>query len=459
MAGRTLWFMGVALAVGVVGFALPGRASETRMAMRIFFQDEDTQMLKWADVPAGGTSVGVVADVPGFPRLDTERQSLVQMAAASGLLMVGVRDDDDGNFQSGWVLVDTGVEAEDHGDHSHWRYVRPPRVRAVQLDTQQGNPAHLYCYDGVFYLANDQKSGFTRLDPGSVSPADDAAAIRQKSRFISGGGGHITLAVHNRSLALATWIDREGPNKGRVDITALSPAGAAAAVGSIYLPTGGLHGATACQGKVFLAPADGICWINVNLPLPLDPKLLAVHHVALSRVDDKPLRTGAFHTLGKHVGFVTGAGKHAAVCFVDASQSQLDLIRVPLKMADDNRPTGPALVQPRKGPPLAFVFHDHPADVEAPNRLTMLELDPNRDGSWKDAQIAQEMDVGKSRVVGHSGHHHVDFDADGRYAVFTNPGDGTLVLMDLVRRSVLAEARVGGAPSQIVAVGGRATKD
>uniref|UniRef100_A0A7C2JWZ2 Uncharacterized protein n=1 Tax=Schlesneria paludicola TaxID=360056 RepID=A0A7C2JWZ2_9PLAN len=429
-----------------------------RVATRVFFQDDDARTLKWADVSVGdAVTLGSVSEIDGFPKLDAGRQALVQMAAASGLLLVGVRDDDDGAFQSGWVLVDTGVEEEEHGDHSHWRYPRPPRVRAMQLDDQQGNPAHLYCYDGVFYLANDRKNGFTRLDPQRIKPADDAAGIRQQARFIPGGGGHITLAVTNRSLGLATWIDGDGPNKGRVDISVISPNGSAAIAGSIHLPHGGLHGATACQGKAFFAPADGVCWIDTGTTPVVDPKQVTIHHLSLGKVNDKPLRTGAFQTFGRHVAFTTGAGPHTAVCFADASRPQIELIRVPLAMAEGNRAVGPYLVQPRKGSPLGFVFHDHPAGVDAPNRLTILELDPNGDGQWSDAKTAMDLDVGKSRVEGHSGHHHLDFDADRRRGVFSNPGDGTLVVFSLDDRKPVAELSVGGAPTKIVAVGGRAS--
>lgn len=434
-------------------------ASEPRVATRIFFQDEEQHALKWTDLLVRDSPFGPVSVVEGFPRLDPERQQLVQMAAAGGWLLVGVRDDEEGAYQSGWVLIETGVETEEHGDHFHWRYVRPPRVRAVQLDNQQGNPAHLYCYDGIFYLANDKKAGFTRLDPAHLKAEDDADTLRRKAQFISGGGGHITLAVHERTLAFATWIDREGPNKGRVDIAALSATGSAACAGSLYFPLGGLHGATACQNKVFFAPAEGIYWIDVSQPWPLDPRQIAIRHVSLGSVDDRPLRTGAFQTLGKYVGFVTGAGEHAQVCFADASQPTIELVRVAVKMAADNRPVGPFLIKPRRGSPLAFVFHDHLPDVEAPNRLTVLELDPNGDGSWRDARVAQEHEVGRARVEGHSGHHDLAFDADRRSGIFTNPGDGTLVLYDLVRRQPQSELRVGGIPSQIVAVGGRALRD
>ncbi len=118
-----------------------------------FFQDDVSKTLKWADLFLGQTlTLGKVKEVAGFPKLDPEKQTLVQMESARGYLMVGVRDEEDGEYQSGWVLIESGVEEEEHGDHSHWHYAREPKVRASMLDEHQGNPAHLYCYDQVFLL-------------------------------------------------------------------------------------------------------------------------------------------------------------------------------------------------------------------------------------------------------------------------------------------------------------------
>ena len=427
-----------------------------RVLTRLIFQDDDAKTLKWADLLAGEPpQLGPITAVAGFPQLDKEHQSLVQMEAASGVILVGVRDDDDGQFQSGWVLIDTGVEANEHGDHAHWSAPRTPIVRAQVRDTQQGNPAHLYVYDGMFYLANDQKNGFTRFDPNGINPKDDAAIIRKRAAFHAGGGGHITLAAIGNSVAYSSWIDREGTNKGRVDVTPLSASGTSKARYSFQLPHGGIHGAVANQGKVFFAPSDGICWVNADPSLQADPKMIAVQQLSLGKDGDRPRRTGAFTTFGKHVAFVAGAGPKAEVGFMDASAKEIKLNRLTVPMAEGNLPAGLEIVQPRKGPLLALVFHDHTPDVDAPYRLSLLEVDPNRNGNWTDAKIGTELDVGRARVDGHAGHHSVAFDADRRRAIFSNPGDGTLTVLDLESRKVVTEFRVSGVPSKLIAQGGR----
>lgn len=436
--------------------ASPTATSSRRILTRIFFQDDEARTLKWADVLDGSPpELGSIQIVADFPTLDADRQSLVQMESAEGLLLIGVRDDDGGAYQSGWVLVDTGVDAEDHGSHSHWYYHRPPRVRAAVLDEQQGNPAHLYCYQDVFYLANDRLNGYTRLDPAAVAPDDDAARIRELAAFHQGGGGHITLAVTDDGFGYASWIDRKGDNAGRVDVTALSPTGNTEIAYSFHLPYGGIHGATYNQGKVFLTPADGLCWVSAGGEPSLSSESTDVQHLSLGDVDGKPRRTGAFTNFDRHVAFVTGSGADAELNLIDAAAETLELARVPLDMAEGNRPAGLSIVRPRRSSPLAYVFHDHPEDVDAPNLLTVVELDPNRDGDFTDAQIAQVIEVGRCLVEGHSGHHSIDFDEDRRYAMFTNPSDGTLVLFSLDERTPIGEFTVGGAPSKVLVIGGR----
>lgn len=426
------------------------------VATRLLFQDEQASTLRWADLRVGGgLSLGDVQEVAGFPKLDPQRQRLVQMEAVDGWLLVGVRDDAGGTFQSGWVLVETGVVQESHGDHFDWRYAGPPRVRAVCLDDQQGNPAHLYVYDGVFYLANDRRGGVTRLDPRSIRPGDSPQDICAKAKFYSAGGGHITLAAVKDRVLYATWIDREGEHAGRVDVVPLSGPHEGQHAYALSLPSGGLHGATTAGGKVFFAPAVGICWVAADLaPRPHAPQP-PVHHLDLGTDGERPRRTGGFATLGAYVAFVTGGGPDAALYVIDAAAKEPQPIRVPVPMAEGNRPAGLRLVRPRASTPVALLFHDHPADVDAPNLMTIVALDPNGDGDWRDAKVQQELEVGPSRVQDHAGHHAVAFDADGRRAIVSNPGDGTLAVYSFDQSRLVAQFTVGGCPAKLVAIGGR----
>jgi hypothetical protein len=445
------------VAVLVVGLSQAGGADSSRILTRVFFQDDDVGAIQWADVLWGQPpTLGPVRPVAGFPKLDSERQTLVQMRAAGGMLLVGVRDDSGGTFQSGWVLIDSGVKQEPHGDHSHWSYPQAPRVRAATLDEKQGNPAHVYCYEGIFYVANDRLNGYTRLDLAEVAAQDTAEKIRSRAAFHQGGGNHITLAVSG-NFGFSAWIDREGENRGRVDITALKPRGNTRLASSFQLPSGGIHGAIANQGKVFFAPSDGIWWVAANQAPNF--KANTIHHLSLGKKDETPRRTGAFVNLGRYIGFVAGAGDDATLGLIDVAQANPAVVQVPLDMADGNRPAGLTMAISRGGKPLAFVFHDHAQDVEAPDLLSIVELDPNSDKDFADAKVAAAIAVGRARVEGHSGHHSLDLDAERRRAIIANPGDGTLATVSLADRTIEQEFKVGGAPSSIVCIGGRQEAD
>lgn len=423
---------------------------------RLFFQDHDARALKWADVTEakdGKLSLGAVADVAGFPKLDAKKQSLVQMRECKGRLLVGVRDDDEGGFASGWVMVATGAKYADHGDHGHWSYKKPPQVIASKLDKEQGNPAHLYLYDDHFYLANDRKDGYTRFDPDEFSVTPSGTAAAGTPRFHPGGGNHITLATVGNKVGYGSWIDGGGPNKGRVDVT---PLGDKPAIKySFALPTGVIHGAAACAGKVFFAPADGICWVSADLDTKKSKDDVKVNHIPLGKADDKPLRTGAFATHANHVLCVTGKGADGRLVVLDASAADPKLVAVPLNGKDGHKPLTPVVVAAKGGKnPLAFVFHDRDAESKIDDLCDVIALDPNGDGKFADAKVLKTIPVGKSAVSGHSGHHDFGTDADGRLAFFTNPGDGTVTALDVKTLTVRATFKVGGKPTALAVVGG-----
>lgn len=463
MSFRPRSFLALAcLLLPIVGYSATAAAAEPggsvssgRAVTRLFIQDPEKLTVMWADVLAQEPPVLTAAKaVEGFPTLDPDRQSLVQMAASGGKIMVGIRDQEDGEFQSGWVLIDTGVEEEDHGDHSHWYYNHPPRVIASRLDESQGNPAHLYCYDGVFYLANDRIGGFTRLDPRAIPDNAEEATIQAMAAFHVGGNGHITLAVAG-DLAFSTWMSRQPENAKRVDVTAVSAGGNRDVAYSFDALSGGLHGATYQAGKLFLAPSEGINWIAVPESAKAKPESLTVHHIDLGGNEEKAYRTGAFTTWDGHVMFTSGSGAASFLGIIDARAETPEVTRVAIEIDANSRAHGPAIVRTRSQGPIAFVFHDHGKGVDAPNVATVIELDPNRDGNFADARIATEITVGASQVEGHGGHHDMAFDALGRYGVITNPGDRTLDILSMADFQAVVRIEVPFTPARLLSVGGR----
>lgn len=427
---------------------------------RLFVQDVKTASLRWADlrVASGKLALDPPADVTGFPKLIPARQKLVQMRESGSLVCVGVRDDADGAFGSGWVLVQTGVGYADHGDHGHWSYKKPPEVVDSRLDTKQGNPAHLYLYGGRFFLANDKLNGYTRLDPSKYATNEARALGKGEPRFLVGGGGHITLAVVEDKVGYACWIDGGGPNKGRVDVTPVAGAAKPEPAYSFALPSGGIHGATAAAGKVFFAPAEGICWVDADLGLKLKGDQVKVRHIDLGAEGDRPRRTGAFVTHGHHVLFTTGK-ESPALAVLNAKRAEPKPVLVPLAAKKGTHATTPEVATTVDGKAYAFVFHDRAKGSDADDVLEVVALDPNGDGDLADAKSLKTLKVGKSAVDGHFGHHDLAFDADRKYGFFTNPGDGTISVLSLKTLDVVATFQVGGTPGAIVARGGEDQPD
>ena len=418
---------------------------------RVLWQDRATESLMWGEVHGGEKWIVSASPVKNFPKLDVEKQNLKHMKVAQGHLLIGVRDNDDGKFQSGWVSVDTGVREEPHGDHSHWRFVSSPSVKSSRLDADQGNPAHLYVYNGHFYLANDKKNGFTHIDPKDLAarPAQECGA------FFSGGGNHITMAAVDYVVCYATWIDGDGPDGGRVDVVNLKKTGGDKLAYSFKLPTGVIHGATANSGRVFFAPADGVCWVASDTTMTKSAETVVVNHISLGKEEgaEKPNRTGAFVNHRTWVLFTTGgAGGKSSLCLLDTAAAQPTVVKLPINVAAGLSLTTPEVVLAAGGKRYAFLFQDK-QEGELQEQLTIVDLDPNGDRNLSDAAIAKTIPVGASKVDGHQGHHSVSFDSEGRLACFTNPGDGTIWVMTLKDLTIRSKSVVGGTPTAIVAIG------
>ncbi|HBE68085.1 MAG TPA: hypothetical protein DDW52_08040 [Planctomycetaceae bacterium] len=414
--------------------------SAGRTLARIFWQDAATQTIHWSDLKKKGDEYALEKqDLDNHPETDADRHMLVQMQAIDELIVAGVRDDDDGNFNSGWVAIHSGVEKESHGDHFHWHFDDTPRVTKVVIDDKQGNPAHVYRYGNSWYLANDQKNGITRISP---------KALRSNStpdQFFSAGGGHITLAVSDDNVAYSTWIDREGDNKGRVDVVGLESGSPIEF--SFHTPSGGLHGATYNSGKAFFAPSEGVCWVSTSETS--DPK---VHHIDLG--DDAsgmPKRTGAFKNIGSQVVFVAGRGPDTELCSIDADSAKPKCLKLALEIGEGNSATTPYVFRTRTGKSLAVMFEENmDADSE---KMHVIDLDGNRDGDFSDAKLIHSMSVGKSQIQGHSGHHEI-CNLGGRLLLISSPGDGTIAVVSTRDWEEKAKIQVGGTPTRMLGIGG-----
>ena len=446
-----LLFVACVLQVSAVSAAPPEQMA------RIFWQDREKKTLMWGELVKIGNGLILrnSGQVPGFPKLDKERNELVQMDRIGSLLVVGIRDDDNGKLNSGWVAIDVGVDEMPHGNHSDYNYRNPPRVIAKVIDKSQGNPAHLYVYDNAFFLANDQLNGYTQLDPEKLVRRTPG----YKGTFHRGGGAHITLATVGRQIGYGTWIQGGGPDKGRIDVSDLSKTGEDSIAYSFHLPVGGLHGATANSRRVFFAPTDGVYWVDADMELKLNAESVVTHHLSLGKDEenDRPYRTGAFVNHRNWVLFNTGALDQSAFCLIDAAAAKPSVVKVPINVADGLSLVTPEVVATASGKRYAFLFQNK-KEGDVKEVLTIIDLDPNRDRNFSDAAIAKSIYVGPSKVEGHYGHHSIGFDDDAMYGLMTNPGSGEIWIMSLTQASVIGKYRVGGMPTSVTVVGGEASK-
>jgi hypothetical protein len=416
---------------------------------RIFWQDDLDATVRYGDLEksADGWSM-TTQSVEGFPAMDTNEQSLVQMQNDAGIILVGIHDRVDGTFGSGWVAIDSGVAEEFHGDHSHRRLECAARVCASLIDVDQGNPAHVYKYGKSFVIANDKKNGFTITSAPKIRSAQEPALA---ASFHDGGNGHITLAVIDDRVAYATWIARDGDHCGRVDVIGLGVNQGKRY--SIYCPSGSLHGATANSDKIFLAPSDGVCWVAADLEFETDPATVQVHHLALGTdVDGVPLRTGAFANLGSKVLFTTGNEDHSKLCWIDAASDLPNVQSLAVGLSSGETLSTPVVVQNCNGKPMAMLFCEN-KDKPETDRLLIVDLDPDGDGKSDDAVLEKVISIGRNQIEGHTGHHAAVVLPGGRELVVSNPGDGTLSILSLIELTVLETIHVGGVPTRLTVVG------
>ena len=430
----------------------PKKSNAPRTVTRLFWQDNQEQALQCGDVVRDGAEWRIQKQsIPGLPPLDRDKQSMVQMESVRGVVVVGVHDNENGAFQSGWIALNPGVDEEEHGNHSHWHFDKSPSVIASQLDIHQGNPAHVYEYQGDIYLANDKKNGFTILSPSTLLKSRSSTG----SRFVSAGGGHITLAAVDNRVCYATWADRDGDNQGRVDVVSLASSGSLNGY-SLRLPSGGLHGATANSGKVFFAPSDGICWVEADLNLSRKPSGVEIHHLSLGEdaVTGKTLRTGAFANHERSVLFTTGAAEASTLCILDASLAKPIVTKLAIPVEKGLSLTTPETISlGAQGKQYAFLFADR-RDSELAESLHIVDLDPNGDGNYSDAKLTKSIAVGASKIEGHNGHHEICFVPKRKLAMLSNPGDGSIWVLSFSDLEVQAKISVSGTPTRLVSVGG-----
>ncbi len=398
---------------------------------RVFWQDADTQKLSYADLSTTDRWHIKRGWVKGFPDVDSKTQTLGPMVQLGKQLAVAIA----GSEKSQIVRIDSGVAEQPHGNHFHWTYNGTPNASWVVTTAKplQMATTHL----DAFWFGH--AGGFVKVQSNS------STGNRNPATAFTGGGEKMTLAITQNSLALAGHGDSSGDNLGRVDVVNLLNPNTG--FRSFTVSKAPIDSIAAIHGKAFFGQSDGIRFSSTSTWNDFTTKI-----VDGSKTDSQRLAPIRFAKEKNWLLYTESAGK-PGLCMINAAASTASVTRLEIPT-----PSGLRLSTPKTklslGKRFAFLFQERTdPESDLQENLIVVSLDPNRDMDFSDAYVVKTMPVGKSKIDGANGHHQICFDAYGRFAIYSDPGDGIISIMTVNDLKVRARFRVGGVPDKIVAVG------
>ncbi|MCA9048704.1 MAG: hypothetical protein KDA89_08245 [Planctomycetaceae bacterium] len=433
---------------------------------RLFWQDAENQTLSYADLYTTNTWNLKRGWVQGFPEAAAGGHRMGAMVQAKNVLMVPLQVAATGDGAAAavsWLTADSGAFEEPHGNHFHWRYTRTPSVTHLQAGGAMTGAVQTRVFDETFLVSGDVSN---QIQSVGVSQVGQRTSGPVAASFAGGGAAPVIAAAGN-SVAYAAWSDADGDHAGQVDVIHLKAGTRTAPVYSLRLPSGGIHQATVNSGKVFFATSSGLSFVSADLTAAQQPQSVEIGEVVdVQPAADGTVRVSAFDNQRNWVMYVKEGPDGSHFCLIDAASSHPREIRIALTTVAGLRPGAPRCVL-SLGQRFAFLFQESvtpagdgdaakPAAVSGAavaEQLTVISLDPNGDRDFSDAVVKQSVPVGRSRIDGERGHHDICFDAYGRFAIFTNPGDGLLTVMSVRDLKQQAQFRVEGVPDRILAFG------
>jgi len=435
------YFLLIALLIAAVVpcATVDGQNQRKKTITRVFWQDLESGKLAYADLATTDKWHINRGWVQGFP--ESESQQLGPMEQISKTVVVSINSDET-TGKGKIVGIDSGVIQQPHGNHFHWIYSSLPQARSVQ--PFDGAARNAMAINNQYYFGlSDQR--FVAADPNQLMQGNTNSL-----RTLTAGGEKGCIAVSNNGVGYATWNDTEGDHAGQVDVVNLYNPNAPAS--SFRIGSGGISAVTVNSGKAFFLHDKGLSWTNVNQQFSANganQNTPADNPVANSEPGSE--LSGLINE--RNWVLYTANGEQPALCMCNAASSQPAVIKLPIPVEQGLRLSAPK-TKLSLGKRFAFAFleREDPGS-EVKEQLVVVELDPNRDFDFSDARIAKQIPIDSSKIDGDRGHHQICFDAFGRFAVFTNPGDGLLSVMTLNDLVVRVRFRVGGVPDRIVAVG------
>ena len=435
--------------LALFSLSAPADAQHAKTNTRVFWVDRDTQKLTWGDVITTDKWSLKTGTVEGFPAADSKNNRVGPLYASNGLVVAGVSGMENDSTKGRWFAIDAGVFQEPHGNHFHWKYTGRPAVTQTVEDDRQGSTRRVGSNGDRLYLFGDH--GFTAANLNNLKMRGTTTASGQffpvNDRPVS------QLAVVDNVVGYSAWENEDGELAGQVDVIKL--ADAADLAYSFKLPSGNISATTVNNGKVFFAHQDAVSWVTPDRNCSLSGDKVEIKTVSLptNQQYDAENPPQALVNEKNWVIFAMGAGESSKLCMINAAVASPSIIALPITVSEGLRLSPPSTVL-SVGKRYAFVFQERiepSSDVQ--EQLTIVELDPNRDMNFDDARIAKTIPVGSSLIQDNSGSHQICFDDYGRFAVFTSPGDGTLSVISMHDLILRVNFKVGGVPTEIVAVG------
>ena len=215
---------------------------------------------------------------------------------------------------------------------------------------------------------------------------------------------------------------------------------------------GGIHNATACGNRVFFAPSGGVYWVDCDYDFEKSNNTVKLNHLSLGNKENPGYRTGFFESFANHVLCIANCkGSPPAICAIDGTTPSP---KVSLYVCGDITP-GQQLSTLRpvtvNGKPYALAFAE---SKDLQDKLLVFELDQNGDRKFDDLKLVKSIEIGNSKVKGHSGHHEIDFIQERNDAVITNPGDGTLQILDMNEWKISKTLSIIRLPTRVLTLGG-----
>ena len=420
-------------------FCLSVSAQNTRKKTitRIFWQDRESQKLSYADLSTTDKWHIKRGWVKGFPQPADNNQRLGPMTLKGTQLLVGAVGDENNQV----VRIDSGVYQRPHGSHFHWEYTNQPQATLQQPVSSAFGIA-----------ATSSNSVFFSLASGGIAKAD-WNSTNEPSTSTFAGGKNGAIATVNDSVVYATWPDAEGENAGRVDVLNQS-LNANRGVYKFNLPAGNINSAATANNKVFFAHQSGISWVPADTTLTQRDQNIPIANISNGSTDQLGAVPSSLTAEKNWILFtVSNPEGEASLGMINAATANPMVAKLGIPIENGLKLSKPK-IKLSLGQRYAFLFQERSdAASEAQEKLVIVALDPNRDSNCNDARVASMVNIGTSKIDGEFGHHNVCFDDYGRFAIFTDPGDGIINIMTINDMTIRAKFRVGGTPDRIIAVG------